>query len=68
MSPAPSRRRVLFVLTEEDAQLMAQHHLGRNLTDEELDRVERGLEWGLTCWSEVMEVAIEEATREERAP
>lgn len=57
-------RFVLFILTDEDAQTMAQTQIGRALTEDELYSVRKGLEWGLECWAEVMETAIEEATRD----
>jgi len=48
----------LFILTFEDAQLSAIDLIGRNLTEEELRGVRKGIEWGLGDWSEVMHSAI----------
>jgi hypothetical protein len=54
--------KILFLISEEDAQIEAQRILGRRLTDEELYRVKKGLEFGLECWAEVLIEAIKEAT------
>lgn len=48
----------LFVLTEEDAQIMAKEILGRSLSLEEMKGVKKGLENGLDNWSEVMGISI----------
>lgn len=55
----------LFVLTFEDAQLAAKDLVGRELRDEELRDVRKGIEWGLEEWPEVMRTAILEAADEE---
>lgn len=52
--------KVLFVLTDEDAQILARDKVGRELTDDELECVKKGVEFGLECWEEVMNTAIEE--------
>ena len=56
-------KNVLFILTDADAQIMAKERIGRELTEDELYSVRKGLEWGLECWNEVMSVAIDEAVR-----
>ncbi len=48
----------LFVLTYEDAQLAAKDLIGRDLTEEELRDVKKGMEWGLEDWPEAMHSAI----------
>ena len=48
----------LFVLTVEDAQFAAKDLLGRELKEEELRSVRKGIEWGLEGWPEVMRSAI----------
>lgn len=53
--------KVLFQLTDQDAQIIALEKLGRKLTDEELYIVRKGLEFGLESWGEVMSLAIEGA-------
>lgn len=48
----------LFVLTYEDAQMAAKDLIGRDLTEEELCEVRKGMEWGLEDWPEAMRSAI----------
>lgn len=57
------RDRLLFGLTESDAQTMAEHFVGRTLTDEEMQRVKYGLNAGLDWWREIMKAAITEAVK-----
>jgi hypothetical protein len=47
----------LFILTEEDAQIMAGDLIGRDLTDDEMRIVRKGVESGLE-WSDVLAAAI----------
>ncbi|MBI5359608.1 MAG: hypothetical protein HZA48_03400 [Planctomycetes bacterium] len=51
----------LFVLTHEDAQLIAMQTLGRELSSEELCCVRKGLEYRLLDWPNQMERAIKNA-------
>lgn len=53
----------LFILTEEDAQIMAGDLIGRDLTGEEIRRVTKMLESGLDEWHEIMRIAIREAVK-----
>lgn len=54
----------LYVLCACDAETIAcQMGLTRKLTDEELSQIQKGLEFGLECWSEVMRTAIKEALK-----
>ncbi|MCD6456678.1 MAG: hypothetical protein J7K81_07835 [Methanophagales archaeon] len=55
---------ILFLLTDEDAQILAKERIGRELSYDELERVKKGLEFGLECWEEVMITAIEEVADE----
>ena len=55
--------RILFSVSEEDAQVEACRILGRRLTDEELYRVKKGLGFGLECWQEVLIEAIKEVSK-----
>jgi len=55
----------LFVLMEEDAQIMARDLIGRELTPEEMRDVKKGVENGLDDWSIVMSTAIRYAAGEE---
>jgi len=50
----------IFVISTEDVQHVAKKKLNRELTAEELDRVKKGVEWGLDCWEEVVIFAIDE--------
>ena len=56
--------KTLFRLTDEDAQILAREKIGRELTGCELERIKKGLEFGLECWEEVMITAIEEVADE----
>jgi len=56
--------RLLFGLTESDAQMMACGLIDRSLTDEEIRRVKKGLNAGLDGWREIMATAITEAVKE----
>ena len=55
--------KTLFVLTEEDAQILAAQMEIEPLTDDQIRRVRRGVESGLEGWSDVLEAAIREAVR-----
>lgn len=55
--------KTLFVLTEEDAQIMATQMGVETLTDDQIRRVQKGVESGLDGWSDVLEAAIREAVR-----
>lgn len=62
VSPShPLHLKTLFLLTD-DARDLAIQCIGRPLSDDELHRVQKGLESGLGCWDEVMRIAIAEAT------
>lgn len=56
--------KVLFQLRDEDAQYLAVKMIGRELSDYELERVTKGLEFGLECWEGVMIAAIWEIADE----
>ena len=55
--------KTLFVLTEEDAQIMAEQMGVETLTDDQIRRVRKGVESGIDGWSDVLEAAIREAVR-----
>lgn len=58
--------RLLFFVSEESVQAVAERQIGRKLDDEELFKVSRGLEWGLgTDFDVVIKVAIEEALKKQ---
>jgi|GEM_PF-1828712 len=48
----------LFIITEEDAQIIAKDILNRELTPEEMHAVKKGVESGLDDWSMVVSVAV----------
>ncbi len=50
----------IFTIPVEDVQYIAQKRIGRKLTVEELERVQKGVEFGLECWEEVVGYAIDE--------
>jgi hypothetical protein len=50
----------IFVISVEDVQYLARKKIGRELTIEELERVKRGVEFGLECWEDVVIYAIDE--------
>ena len=56
--------KILFQLQDEDAQILARENIGRELTDDELERVKKLLEFGLECWGDVMITAIDEIVDE----
>jgi len=52
----------LYLIEIKDAQESALRQIGRALTEEELEKVKDGLEWGLCeCQADVMSAAIDEA-------
>jgi chemotaxis protein CheY-P-specific phosphatase CheC len=55
---------ILFVLTKEDAQIIAREIMGRKLSLLEIQYVKRGLEYGLDDWNEVMRIAIKKAVEQ----
>jgi hypothetical protein len=55
-----SENKTIFILTREDVLECAQE-MGISeeaITDNVLDKVKDGVDWGLECWSEVMKEAI----------
>jgi hypothetical protein len=50
----------IFVISVGDVQYLARKKIGRELTIEELERVKRGVEFGLECWEDVVIYAIDE--------
>jgi hypothetical protein len=50
----------IFKICVEDVQKIALRRIGRKLTLEELEKVKKGVEFGLECWEEVVIYAIEE--------
>ena len=50
----------MFSISVEDVQNVALRKIDRELTVEELEQVQKGVEFGLECWEEVVATAIEE--------
>ena len=50
----------IFTVSADDVQYVAIERMGRELTNEELRQVEKGVEFGLECWAEVVINAIDE--------
>lgn len=62
MSISQRKDKVIFAATLEDLQQKAMSHIGRKLTEEELDDVVKGVGSGLSCDVEtVLKTAIDEA-------
>ena len=54
--------RVMFAITEEDVQAVAEYRKGRKLTDDELYSASKGVEAGLSSGLDiVLETAVEDA-------
>jgi len=58
------RDKAVFKLAVEDVQNIALRRIGRKLTDDEIDRVKDGIEFGLECWEIVVEAAVDEVVSE----
>jgi hypothetical protein len=52
--------RNIFTIPVEDVQYIAQKKIGRKLNFRELEMVQKGVEFGLECWDEVVGYAIDE--------
>ena len=50
----------IFTIPVEDVQYIAQKRIGRKLNLRELELVQKGVEFGLECWEEVVGYAIDE--------
>ena len=55
-----SNKEIIFLLQTEDVQNEALSKLGRKLTEDELYKVKKGVEFGLDCWPEVVSYAIDD--------
>ena len=51
---------IVFAITVADVQFFAEQELGRKLNYEEMYSVQKGVEWGIDVWDEVVKVAIED--------
>lgn len=51
----------IFKITVDDVQYISRKKIGRNLTIEELEKVQKGVEFGLELsWMEVIQDSIDE--------
>lgn len=50
----------IFIISAKDVQYIAKKKFGKKLTFEELERVQKGVEFGLEHWEDVITTAIEE--------
>jgi hypothetical protein len=51
----------VFVLTEADVLQVARQKFGVNeLTEEQMQQIKKGIEFGLECWEEVVTAALQE--------
>jgi len=50
----------LFAVSVKDVQYVAEEKIGRKLRIEEIQRVKKGLEFGLECWEDVVKTVIDE--------
>ncbi len=56
----------IFKIGVDDAQNIARERIGRELTIEELEQVQKGVEFGLELsWDEVVKTAIDEIAENE---
>lgn len=56
----------IFQIGVDDAQNIARQRIGRELSIEELERVRKGVEFGLELsWDVVLKTAIDEVASEE---
>jgi hypothetical protein len=54
----------IFQIGLDDVQYAARTIVGRELTIEELEQVQKGVEFGLECWEDVVIYAIEDLVPE----
>jgi hypothetical protein len=56
---------VIFILTKDDVIACAREMKLADdvITDDVLEQVKKGVEWGLEYWTEVVKIAIGEALR-----
>ncbi len=56
---------IIFVLTKEDVRECARIKgiPEESITDDVLSQVKKGVEWGLECWTVVVNTALDEALK-----
>ena len=55
--------KILFLIGEGDIQAIAKRKFQVSLSEEQLDRVAKGIEWGFFDWRTVVNTAIEEVLK-----
>lgn len=50
----------VFAISAKGVQFLAEKKFGRKLNQNELERVKKGIEFGLECWEDVVINAIAE--------
>lgn len=55
--------KILYLIGEADVQALARREFQVSLSEEELNRVAKGIEWGLLDWTTVVKTAIEEVLK-----
>ena len=55
----------IFGIDVDDVQYIARERIGRELTDDELYTVKKGVGFGLECWEDVVIYAIRYAIAEQ---
>ncbi len=58
------KSKALFEITEEDAQFSAEHRIGRKLTCDEINIVERYLKYAFEDWGIILKKAVLKAADE----
>ncbi len=53
----------VFVISVEDIQNIALKEIGRKLSNDELHKVKKGIEFGLEFWEDIVICAIKEITK-----
>lgn len=54
----------IFRIDVDDVQYIARERIGRELTDDELYTVQKGVQFGLECWEDVVTYAIKDVLAE----
>ena len=49
----------IFTVPVEDVQRIAKERFGRKLNFDELEQVKKGVEFGLECWEDVVNYAMD---------
>ena len=50
---------IIYAITVSDVQIFAEQKLGRKLNYQEMYSVQKGVEWGMDSWDDIIKVAID---------